>query len=471
MNLADSLKGVDLSQPSRKGPLWTGPDGEGDNGGVTQGLLGKFLACRERFRLLVVDGYRPSEGFNHRLEFGNLWHTCEEALAKGDDPTRGGREDRKVGLWERHLQDYATNLCRRFPLQQEQVEHWYEVCRRQFPEYVKYWSAHPDVTNRTPLLQEQTFDVPYPLPSGRTVRLRGKWDSVDLIDQSFTKATHIKTEGSVATMRKGPKEIWLQENKSKGDINEAQLKRQLASGFELQTMLYLTALDADYNSPSGKAWQIGESILRGETGKVYPIAGVRYNVIRRPLSGGKGTIVRGKGTAGSKCPKCKGSGRVKSVHSPVDGIRCPKCNGAGKVGGKPPETKETYYDRMVEYIREAPETYFMRWNVTVTQQDITRFRRECLDPILEQMCDWWEWITYCTRKGHDPFVAKELTTETEMESRTDWMGKGLHWRTPYGLYSPVAEGGEDDLDAYANTGSTAGLSRVGTLFPELEEGA
>ncbi len=131
-----------------------------------------------------------------------MWHECEEALA-GD------------GVWEIALGDHCSAMCRLYPLQREEITKWANVCIVQFPEYVKFWQSHPDVVNRTPLLQEQVFDVPYALPSGRVVRLRGKWDSVDLIDGG----------------------VYLQENKTKGDIDRAQVERQLR--FDLQTMLYL----------------------------------------------------------------------------------------------------------------------------------------------------------------------------------------------------------------------------------------
>ena len=76
--------------------------------------------------------------------------------------------------------------------------------------------------------------------------MRGKWDSVDYIG----------------------KRVYLQENKTKGDIDEQAIRHNLH--FDLQTMLYMTALTEELEPQK--------------------IAGVRYNVIRRPLSGGKGSI-------------------------------------------------------------------------------------------------------------------------------------------------------------------------------------
>lgn len=384
----------------KKYPIWGGPDGNGPNCGITYSLLSRFLCCRERFRLLVVEGLRPADQFNHRIEYGQLWHTCEEALARGNDPTRGNKTDRAVPLWEHDLKKYAAQLITRYPLQQEQVAHWYEVCRVQFPLYVDYWARHPDEQHRTPLLQEQVFDVPYTLPSRRTVRLRGKWDAVDLIGSG-------KGAG-----------IYLQENKTKSDIHEERLRRQLT--FDLQTMLYLVALQsADGYLPT-----------KGAT-----VAGVRYNVVRRPLSGGKGTIVR---------------------HKPT------KSNPAG-------ESKESYYARLKGIIKDEPETYFMRWRAEVTPGDVARFRRECLDPILEQLCDWWEWVAYLHPEDHfhsgeSGGYSKKLR-DRRIVGR--YVGNPPHWRHPFGVYNVLDEGGSSDLDEYLATGSQAGLVRTETLFGEL----
>jgi hypothetical protein len=386
----------DRNLSKHREPVWDGPQADGPKGGVTQGLLSRWLCCRERFRLRVVEGLAPVDTFNHRLEYGQMWHVCEECLAHADWD------------WEKHLKNYAMVLCKQYPLQQEQVQHWYNVCKTQFPLYVKYWAKHPDVKDRTPLLQEQVFDVPYKLPSSRVVRLRGKWDSVDLIGKGKTAAAY------------------LQENKSKGDIDEQQLKRQL--GFDLQTMIYRIAMDC---SPAS-LWQEKH------------VAGVRYNVVRRPLSGGKGSIVQGKGTKGSKCSRCKGTGRDKLERTE----RCDKCGGVGRVGAKPPETDAEYYARLAEVIMEDPGYYFMRWKVEVTPDDVRRFKHEFLDNALEELCNWWGWVS-------------------SPEGRKDPFGDPIHYRLPYGIYNVLAEGGSSEVDEYLASGSELGLTKNNELFKEL----
>lgn len=378
MTLADKFHHRPTSPPIHPRPVWHGPERDG----ITFSLLSRFLCCRERFRLLVIEGLRPHDRFNHKIEFGSMWHVCEEAYGRGVP-------------WDNDLSCYAHCLAKKYPMAQQDVDHWYMVCQATFPIYLDYWSKHQDVVDRRVLLPETVFDVPYTIPSGRIVRLRGKWDSVDLIGRG-------KAAG-----------LYLQENKTKGDINPESIQSQLASGFDLQTMMYLVALDTDYNSKSGRSWQVGESIIRGQPGHTIPICGVRYNVIRRPLSGGTGTIRQ-----------------------------------------KKDESTPSFYQRLAGIIRDNPDYYFMRWKVDIGPSDIAKFRQQCLDPILEQLCDWWEWLSGC-----DNYIGGLWGCNALRNS--------VHYRYPYGIYNPMNEGGYSELDAYLESGSEAGLARVDNLFPEL----
>ncbi len=225
MSLKDSLKGVRINSGKSSTPLWKGPTDEG----ISYSLLSRYLSCKERFRLQVIEGLVPNDVFNEKLEFGNMWHLCEECHAAGK-------------VWEPSLTKLCRSLAEKYPFEQDKVSNWMGICMVQFPIYVEYWKTHPDVKQRTPLMQEQVFDVEYKLPSGRTVTLKGKWDSVDII---------------------GGSAVYLQENKTKGRPNETQIKRQLS--FDLQTMIYLIALSKQAGPHSA-----------------VPLNGVRYNVIKRP---------------------------------------------------------------------------------------------------------------------------------------------------------------------------------------------
>lgn len=348
-------------------PVWKGPEVDG----ITFSLLSRFLVCRERFRLLVVEGLRPVPTFSHRIEYGQMWHVCEEAYAANE-------------TWEPVLKRYCAGLAKKYPLAREQIALWSNVCRRQFPAYLGYWreqKVKKRSATKAVLLQEHAFDVRYALFQGRsqhTVRLRGRWDRVDLFSSG-----------------KGA-EVSLWEHKTKGKIDQGQLSRQLQ--FDLQTMLYLVALTT---------WQQDDAETFPVEGK-YPITRVQYNVVRRPLSGGKHTI--------RQCQK---------------------------------ESEQAFYSRLEGLIRDDPEYFFMRWEVTVTAEDIERFRHECLDPLLLNLCRWWESISDVKY----PFGA---------------ISNSLHWRTPYGFYNILAEGGSSELDEYLATGSELGLERTDKLFEEIE---
>ena len=370
------LKGVKIKrQPTRSGPLWLGPEDPGPRGGITFSMLSRFLTCRERFRVNFVVGLRPAERFRAAVEYGNMWHACEEALA--------GRKD-----WLPALAAYGRELVARYPQDQDEIQKWYNVCKTQFPVYVDFWSKHPDVKSRRPLLQEESFHVSYRLPSGRIVYLRGKWDSVDLI---------------------GKNEVYLQENKTKSQIDVVELSRQLT--FDMQTMMYLVALYksgcCEDEKMDGHYWS-SEGHYASDV-PPYRIAGVRYNVVRRD------------------CP-------IRQ-HKPS------KSNPQG-------ETKEEFFERLKrDYFEAEPETWFHRLKATVTQGDVDRFRRETLDPILEQLCDWYEYTT---------------------TGKATWAsaGSAIHYRHPFGVVNTIDEYGATDLDEYLTSGSTVGLVET-KLFPEL----
>lgn len=320
---------------------------------------------------MVVEGLKPADTFNARLEFGNMWHVCEEALAAGSNPNN------RIDQWT-PLVNYARELSQRYAFQREQIDHWYRVCRELFPIYVEHWSRHPDVTSRTPLLQEETFSVPYSLPSGRIVRLRGKWDSVDYLPEHEEDGKRYQAGD------------WVAENKTKSAIDARKIARQMT--YDLQTMLYVIALDRYKDNSKAQ----------------NPTVGVRYNVIRR---------------SAHKTPESM----LKKVFEDMD---------TGRIG-----------------------EWFARWKVEITPADIVRFRRESLDPILEQLCDWWEWVT----KSKDPFSPDD-GCETDKDRP---ITSSVHFRFPNGVYNPLTEGAESELDRYLENGSEAGLQRVDNLFPEL----
>jgi len=190
-----------------------------------------------------VEGLVEDEGFNHKLEYGSLWHEAEEAHAAGKDPYKA-------------LGRYRDKLRARYPGSEAAINKWAAIAREQFPAYLDHWRKHPETAGRKHLLQEEPFRVPYCLPSGRTVTLRGKWDAI------FSQ-----------------KGIYIQENKTKGDPDEEGITRTVDQ--DLQTVIYLIALYAKKKEDppamgSLKPWL--------EALRKSPIKGALYNVIRRPLA-------------------------------------------------------------------------------------------------------------------------------------------------------------------------------------------
>lgn len=392
--LADMKPIGGVSQGTDFTPLWKGPEAEG----VTQSMLWSILGCPERAYVKYLMGLRPAPTFKATTDYGHLWHACEEGLAEfGED-----LNDKGIPYWMEKLENQKQKFLVKFPYQHPEIQKWHRVCLMQFPIYVEWWKDHEDVTARTPMMQEAVFNVPYRLPSGRVVWLRGKFDSVDLIGNAKT--------GSV----------YLQENKTKGGPDGDKIQRQLR--FDLQTGFYLTALHLlqKYSTKGVEFDCETETILPEDNhlgnmiGFDRPIAGVRYNVIRRPLSGGKGSIRQ---------------------HQPT------KSNPLG-------ESEDQFYARLRnDYLAKEPESYFQRWKVEVSKNDAERYQNEFLIPKLESVCDWYEWVT-----SGDRFRP----------------GNKLHYRHPYGGWNVLDEGGSSDLDEYLASGSTVGLTPVDELFTELK---
>lgn len=230
-------------------PLWQGPEVSG----ITFSLLSRFLVCRHRFWIQVIQGLREDEGFNIALEFGSLFHAALEAH-EGKQP------------WEPSIQKYYRYLLQEYSGSEATITKWYKICKMLFPLYTKHYQQHHETVHGVPVMQEQQFRIPIKLPSGRIVHLRGKFDSVHRI-------RHF---------------IYLQENKTKGNIDIEGIQKTVDQN--LQTMIYQIALREALKNGGGKAFDTGTGTVvdcPGATSARFPrlqIAGNIYNVVRRPLS-------------------------------------------------------------------------------------------------------------------------------------------------------------------------------------------
>lgn len=377
MPLSNKIKSLKQNlDPKPTGVVWVGPQDNGPKGGISFSLLSRWLVDRERFRLHAIEGLQVNEALDMPIQFGNLWHACEEGFASQQ------KWDLGLASAKTKLDKQALKLAKKFPNDATTIKHWVNVIDTTFRAYQHHWSEHPDVLDRKPLGQEQTFCVRIELPDGRFVYLRGKWDAVDLI--KIGKAKHA---------------VYIQENKSKIRIDHVLLRRQLK--FDCQTMIYLVAARECQRQTASGSLPEGVSVWKHGTEKVH---GVRYNVVKR------------------------------SQHKQTR------------------ETEEGFSNRLAAIIAEDPADWFARYNVEISDADVTRFMTEFLEPTLMNLCDWYAHVKFAK------------------ENNTSLFGK-LHWRHPFGVYNVLNEGGASDLDDYIDTGSRAGLRRVTNMFPELTEEA
>lgn len=373
-------------KPEKRDPLWQGPENDGPLGGISQSLLTDFLVDRERFRLLAIEGLRTMDQFDHKLEFGNLWHACEESNAAG-------------GMWPLRLEAECEKLSEKYPLSRQAIHKWKMTIATQFPIYLDYWSKtkRRDGTRKS-LMQEEVFHVAYELPSTRVVYLRGKWDEVYCL-------TH-----------KRQRSIVLQETKTKSELDEMKIRQRLL--FDLQTLLYIIALDTHFSN-------------NGELDLV-PME-IDYNVIRRPFSGGEGNIKQ---------------------HQPT------KKNPQG-------ESESEFYRRLAkDYIAKEPKNWFMNITVGLSSHDIERFKRKLLNPILENLCDWYTWMT----QARDIWSPDQQISIRRGMMPVRTVDYSIHWQMPY-LFNPFVQGWTTEFDHYLESGTEVGLKRVDTLFRELEPDA
>jgi len=354
-------------------PAWKGPLTDG----VTQSILGQYFVCPERFRITFVEGLKEQGGFNHAIEYGQMWHLCEECLKRSES-------------WKPQLKKFVTELCTEYPYQQEQIDKWFKICTLQFSIYETVWKEDTS-KSRVPMFQEKEFKIDYPI-GGLEVVLRGKWDAVD----------YWKRDG-----------VYLTENKSKGTIDEDSISLNLS--FDLQVGTYLVALRKYMKTNQIKG-----------VPNTAKIKGVNYNVVRRPLSGGRGSIRQLKGS--------------KNV---------------------PPETEKEYHDRLRKIIEDDKDYFFMRWDMGITDSDLDKFEEQCLNPILGNLCDDFVWWEYCIKnKGISPFDFSVRAKEFPEHQRR-------HYRTPYGIWNTISQKVTGDLDHYLATNNSTGLVRTTEMFPEL----
>jgi hypothetical protein len=210
-----------------------------DRDGITYSAISKFMTCPERFRLAMVEGWSET-GLSAPLEFGSAFHYCLEMAASGV----GEKEIPRI--LDEYTQTRIKENRRMTPEQIQEFENLMSMVEAVYQGYVKYWAKEDDPSKKVYISREETFRVQYPLPSGRQITLRGRWDEA-YRDLSESKDSN------------GYNRIWLQENKTKGNIDQDSLQSMLSQ--DLQSMFYCVTLACRF-------MEVPQGIL--------------YNVIRRP---------------------------------------------------------------------------------------------------------------------------------------------------------------------------------------------
>lgn len=207
--------------------------------GITQGLLAKFLSCREETKLFL-EGWTSKSSSSSALMFGNIIHSCLERYY--NDIIKGSFKNK----FQHNYFSYTSKLI-------STVEKFYTsryaghdtetyrilgvsfaIAEATLPHYFARWSKDDTSKIKWQGLEQQ-FRIPFETKNGKKTFLRGKKDG------TFTNPG-----------------LWLFETKTKSQINEGNLIDTL--WFEHQVNFYIYAMLKIY--------------------KKYP-SGVLYNIIRR----------------------------------------------------------------------------------------------------------------------------------------------------------------------------------------------
>lgn len=334
--------------------------------GLTYTLLSKFFVCPERFRLATVEGWGDN-GLHAALEFGNAFHACMEHPDE---------------IPEKVTQDYQRSRFARQSIHGEQIKEFellMAMVEGVVHGYRKYWEKDNSAMNWA--MREGQFDYKYRLP------ITTLYPSHPENSPPSTVYQHIRLRGKIDGVYRDLNDgnrLWIFETKTKSDIDQEGIHRTLRQ--DLQTMLYANAVEA----------MLGE-----------PVAGVLYNVIRRPA-------IRPR----------KGSGK-----NPIQ------------------ESLRDFSTRCHEDVLSRPDFYFHRWTVQFEEGDVANWRVKSFDPLLRHIVRWWDSIK---TNPYDPWSSP------------------YHFQRPFGIYDGLAAGRRGDFFDLMTSGSYNGLEQRSTAFPELE---
>jgi hypothetical protein len=109
------------------------------------------------------------------------------------------------------------------------------------------------------------------------------------------------------------------------------------------------------------------------------------------------------------------------------------------------ETESQFTHRIVRKMLQEPDDQFSLIYHGITPDLTNKFQSECLHPVLEQLCDWWD---------------EQCSPPADGRLRH-------HWLTPFGIYNPLAEGRRGGY-FHALTKDFSHLTFDPILSPELK---
>lgn len=240
------------------------------------------------------------------------------------------------------LDEEFVKLCREFPEHIETIRFWKVIVERQSKVYEEYWKKH-EAKDFKVISKEVKFDGYY-----KEYRLRGKIDAL------------VRADGKV----------WIMERKTTSNIDDQELISRV--NFDIQTGIYLT--------------------MMLNTG--IEVSGIYYDVIRRPISGGKFSY------------------RQKSG-----------------------ESLEEYISRIASTFYEHPEHYFQRYLRVVSKEDLERFNECFMEPILKEMNAWYE-----SNAKDRHWITPSGLFRRKWDSLDDYIHSGVNLGlVPYKLFSELED--------------------------------
>jgi len=439
-------------------PAWKGPEVDG----ITNSLLQLFLQCRERFRLLTIEGLQELRTYNKAIEFGSCFHEAEEAYREGQMNGKGSSLKNGMDAITR----YSAKLRKWNPSDAKEITEWESILSELFPLYSIF--EQEEAKKRNYFIQEATFKIPYKLPDGRTIYLRGKIDS-----GFWTEPPAFRQEAEEAP----PKYIYLQENKCKGKIDQQSLPETLFGN--LQTGIYLTAIDIINRAhPSKRHKFFADRKHARQWPKDAKIAGTLYNVIRRPF-------------ADFFAPK-------QGVKESYNDFLKRSFHGGKTPKGAPQKDNGKYP------IAKNPDWWFMQWKIPMKYgtthkemvddmpwdyraNNLTEFQTRILNPILTQLCDWYDWVApkttqciYCKKPTEFEIhpIHRSLSRCRSCDEASSPLivhtiadpyrpGNTLHFQYPFGVYHSLAGGFRGAYYEKLVNNREHDLEKITTLFPEL----